>query len=121
MKPTAKKRKQNIEEKFFTTCIKALNDEDEGDECAIVGKNIATKLRKMDFHQQIWAESLIQQILMKGLFKELTRNTVVEERASPSASTSYTPIPVDTDCNASTSSLLSTYYEDVGNSFQQLD
>jgi hypothetical protein len=53
MKPTAKKRKQNIEEKFFTTCIKALNDEDEGDECAIVGKNIATELRKMDFHQQI--------------------------------------------------------------------
>lgn len=39
--------------------------------------NIAAKLQKMDEMQRIFAESLISQIMYKGLLKQLDENTII--------------------------------------------
>lgn len=41
--------------------------------------NWAAKIRKLDDDQKIYAEDLINQVLKKGYFKELTHTTKIED------------------------------------------
>lgn len=50
--------------------IAATGNEDE--KCTTAGKYVSQKLNKMCKDQQIFAESLIQQVLSKGLRNKLT-------------------------------------------------
>lgn len=102
------------------------------DEFDAVGMNVSAKLRKMDSIQQALAESLINKILTKGVFKELTRLTDVTENIATNNSlswqatlsnTNYVCSPNSTNTSSSSSqpspqpvpsnALLCNYYSDV--------
>lgn len=72
-----KKKLSQAHEDFMLSCTNALNHSP--DEMEAVGISIAAKLRRMDDFQRILAENLVNKILMKGLLKELTRETDIVE------------------------------------------
>ena len=53
------------------------------DEFDIVGKNVATKLRKMTADMQLLAEKLITDVLFQGLSGKLTTNTELKDSSTP--------------------------------------
>ncbi|KAL1492139.1 hypothetical protein ABEB36_012627 [Hypothenemus hampei] len=63
------------QEDFTKPCIEVLQPKETIDEFQAIGINVASKLRKMESTQQVLAEGLINKILLKGLFKELTRTS----------------------------------------------
>lgn len=72
---TAAAKQQQSE--FYIVCTEVLQQKDTPNEFQAIRTNIAAKLKKMDPSQQILAENLTNKVLMKGLFKELTRETDV--------------------------------------------
>lgn len=63
------------------SCLNVFNSPDTvTDEYDAVGKNVAAKLRRMEFSQKVLAESLINQVIIKGVFGDLTKTTYLEER-----------------------------------------
>lgn len=66
----------------MNVCSTALSQKDEVDEFMAIAINIAAKLKKMSSEQAYLSESLIHQILTKGLFNELTRTTVITEMSA---------------------------------------
>lgn len=92
------------EEDFLSTCTQVLktitNPTRNLDEYDGIAINWAGKLRKLDADQQVLAEDLINQVLKKAYFKELTRSSVVEDNV-------YIPY------STSGSSQASTYHEDL--------
>lgn len=90
---------------FMQECQKALKQSTtETTEYEAVGINVAKKLDKMDNTQAIYAETLINLVLQKGLLKQLTANTIICESTKPNTgfntfvfsstpSTSSTPTP----------------------------
>nr|CAH7733452.1 unnamed protein product [Callosobruchus chinensis] len=82
--PLSKKRKANDHatymKKFMSVCTNALTQKEEVDEFMAIAINIAAKLKKMTSEQAYLSESLITQIITKGLFSKLTHNTIVTER-----------------------------------------
>lgn len=53
------------------------------DEFDIVGKNVATKLRKMTADMQLLAEKLITDVLFQGLSGKLTTNMELKDSSTP--------------------------------------
>lgn len=71
----------NANSDFMQVCKRALETSNvEPTEYEIVGMNVAKKLAKMNSSQAIFAETLINFILTKGLFNELTANTIISEK-----------------------------------------
>lgn len=73
-------------------CKRAL-EKTETSEYEAVGINVFKKLEKMDRAQAIYAESLINVILRKGLLNQLTPNTAIMESAAMSLTTSSPSSP----------------------------
>lgn len=98
----------------------ALQSEAPADEFDAVGKNVAAKLRHMSFHQKVLAESLIQQVITKGLFSELTRQTVLEERGNSAfvSNSPYANLPSTPTDESNSSGALTQYNENEGNLYQ---
>lgn len=69
------KRKKNDQEKAIERICNTL--EQESDEFDSVGANVAHKLRKMDSEQQVFAEFLINNILLLGIQKKLCNDSHV--------------------------------------------
>jgi hypothetical protein len=97
--PKVHKRKasalqSNLE--FMKVCQHALEKStSETTEYEAVGINVGKKLEKMEKSQAIYAESLINIILSKGLLQQLTLNTIVCETSQkdnvPTFSNHYSP------------------------------
>lgn len=66
----------------MNVCSTTLLQKEEVDEFMAIAINIAAKLKKMSSEQAYLSESLISQIITKGLFNELTRTTVVTEMSA---------------------------------------
>ena len=62
------------------------------DEFDIVGKNVATKLRKMTADMQLLAEKLINDVLYQGLSGKLTTNTELKDSSTPYPFTYVSPL-----------------------------
>lgn len=71
-------RRQQLIEKAMSALEKP--DDDEFDH---IGKVIACKLRKMEQNQFIHADKLINDVLYKGLQKQLSSNTVLNDNVYP--------------------------------------
>lgn len=70
----------------MNVCSEALTQKKEDvDEFMAIAINIAAKLKKMAPNQAYLSELLINQVITKGLFNELTRSTVVMETIMPTA------------------------------------
>lgn len=69
------KRKKNEQEEAIKKICNTL--EKESDEFDSVGANVAHKLRKMDSEQKIYAEFLINNILLFGIQKKLCNETQI--------------------------------------------
>lgn len=70
----------NANSEFMQVCKRALETSNiEPTEYEIVGMNVGKKLAKMTSSQAIFAETLINLILTKGLLNQLTANTVISE------------------------------------------
>ncbi|XP_074040986.1 uncharacterized protein [Leptinotarsa decemlineata] len=86
--PTPRKRKAaplaSSHAEFLKVCADTMK---------IAGINVAKKLAKMDLIQAIYAESLINNVLRKGLLQKLTEETNLcdgcDRRATPSSVHSY--------------------------------
>ncbi|GLV42368.1 uncharacterized protein CBL_03105 [Carabus blaptoides fortunei] len=120
----AQRQQQN---QFYKACTQVLQQKDT-DEFEAIGINIAAKLKKMDSVQQLLAEGLINKILLRGLFNELTRSTDVMDsnwsdgQSQPPRSNSFNSIhATGNECSqyssSSTSSTnfasLSDYYGNI--------
>lgn len=78
--PKVAKRKALAKTDFMKVCQRALEmSSSETTEYEAVGINVGKKLEKMNTTQAIYAESLINIILSKGLLNQLTPNTVITE------------------------------------------
>lgn len=121
-KPTvASKQKRKNDQQlntFMATCTDALKSQI--DEYEAIGLNVAAKLRKMDANQAILAESVINKVLYKGMFKQLTTVTDLTERVThfeytqPIPITPITPIIVQSPLSSNSSTTINDYYENIG-------
>lgn len=112
------------------TCTEVLQQK-ETDEFNAVGINVASKLRKMNPTQQVLAEGLINKILMKGIFEELTRTTDISDISVFSSSNLYdhssratasTSIPsplTSAETVTDSAGITLQYYTNVGKSFER--
>lgn len=102
----------------MATCTDALKSQI--DEYEAIGLNVAAKLRKMDANQAILAESVINKVLYKGMFKQLTTVTDLTERVThfeytqPIPITPITPIIVQSPLSSNSSTTINDYYENIG-------
>ncbi|CAH2005916.1 unnamed protein product [Acanthoscelides obtectus] len=75
-----KSRKRSIRDtqiQLMEACTSALNSQKELTEFDLIGMNVAKKLHRMDATQAIYAESLINAVLLKGLKNELCENMTI--------------------------------------------
>lgn len=68
------------------------------DDCDIVGKSIAAKLRKMDDVQRIHAEKLFNDVIYKGMLHKLSEYNYIADGV-PSSRNSHTPSTVSNESN----------------------
>lgn len=79
--PRKKRKSAPHQEDFFRTCTETLKSSNrELTEFDAVGINVGKKLAKMDVVQAIYAESLISEVLRKGLLKQLSPQTNLSDR-----------------------------------------
>lgn len=117
---------QQQQQEFMKTCTNVLQEkETKIDEYHAVGINVASKLQKMDPMQQVLAEALINKVLTKGIFKELTKTTDITEGFVNAPASSYLYVQPSTSSNFTPSPLTSPesdatqYYENAGRTLQQ--
>ncbi|XP_075229671.1 uncharacterized protein LOC142329171 isoform X1 [Lycorma delicatula] len=100
------------------------------DEFEAIAINVAAKLRKMAPTQQILAEGLIQTVLQKGIFEELTRFTCLAEENTlvnncdnlPTTSVTYFDAPVSySPCSTVESSTVACKQEIIVTNIESLN
>jgi hypothetical protein len=79
------KRKKLMEtrDEIMRNCTESLTRSCVPDEYEAIGISIAAKLRKMNYTQKLLAEGLINKVLMKGIFDELSRDTDIADNLQP--------------------------------------
>ncbi|XP_031337628.1 uncharacterized protein LOC116182990 [Photinus pyralis] len=95
-KASAKKRHTD----FMDYCMKQLESSNDVDEYDAVGIAWGKKLKRMDPRQAIYAESLINKIIMDGMLKKLTETTNIYDESRSSTSTpfpEFSPYTVSSD------------------------
>lgn len=80
MMPAAKKQKRkllsdNITENMFAYVTKHLEKED--DECFVMAKSYTQKLKKMEPIQRLYADRLINEVLLEGQLGNLCRYSAI--------------------------------------------
>lgn len=73
-----KPKKRTIEDtqtEFMKACTTVLNSQKPLTEFDLIGMSIAKKLERMDPTQALYAESIINSVLLKGLKKQLREDT----------------------------------------------
>ena len=86
-----KNRKRDAQSGFLDICIKALKATSQLSEFDAVGINVGKKLAKMDAIQALYAESLINDVLRKGVLKQLTEESSVCDGGCKYAASVYSP------------------------------
>lgn len=97
------------------TCSEALREPGKPaqTEWEVVGLNVAKKLQRMNGNQQLLAETLINKVLMMGLYNELTRSTDIFNPPQP---TNYSSGNIHFQSNLSSTSMPGPVYINLASS-----
>lgn len=74
---SSRKKKKTGTDEVLGLISKKLREDKEDDECDIVGKNIAAKLRKLSPEMKMYAEKVINDILFEAQLGNLSRYSSV--------------------------------------------